>query len=462
MFSSTTGSSTFIKVEFAGKQSDLLKKLYLCLISDKKDEGSGKRRLNESLIQFLTMQIIEVKTPEEKKEFINFPKRLYKGDPDWVCQLDNQIESIFDTELNYLFKQGEAARWILKDDSGKTIGRIAAFIDYMRSKVNSQPTGGIGFFEVTDNKEAAFTLFDTGKKWLADRGMEAMDGPINFGENDNNWGLLVEGFMQQGFGMPYNKKYYKAFFEEYGFRNYFEQYSYHRVVRGADKKIELFPPRIMKIAEWLSKRPGYSFRHFEFSDKDRYIKDLVEIYNSAWAVFKEDFTPLDPEFLEATFRKAKPIIEEDLVWFAYFNDKPIAFFILFPDMNQILKHLNGRFHVWNMIRFVYYKLTHSMTRMRAVVGGVNPAYQNSGVESAIFYHLYEVFKRKPWYNELELSWVGDFNPKMIAIYEALGAKQAKKHITYRFMINDKLEFRRYKDEMAQKQKEDKETAGQEQ
>ena len=65
-----------------------------------------------------------------------------------------------------------------------------------------------------------------------------------------------------------------------------------------------------------------------------------------------------------------------------------------------------------------------------------------------FYQLYEVFKRKPWYKELELSWVGDFNPKMIAIYEALGGKRAKTHITYRYMINEKLEFVRYKDEMA--------------
>ena len=80
-----------------------------------------------------------------------------------------------------------------------------------------------------------------------------MDGPINFGENDNNWGLLVEGFMQQGFGMPYNKKYYKDFFEEYGFKNYFEQYSYHRTIRGQTGEIEQFPERMMKIAEWLSK-----------------------------------------------------------------------------------------------------------------------------------------------------------------------------------------------------------------
>ena len=83
---------------------------------------------------------------------------------------------------------------------------------------------------------------------------------------------------------------------------------------------------------------------------------------------------------------------------------------------------------------------------RAVVGGVNPSHQNSGVESAIFLHIYEQFKKKPWFKELELSWVGDYNPKMIAIYEALDAQKAKTHVTYRYLINKELKFIRFKDE----------------
>ena len=94
-----------------------------------------------------------------------------------------------------------------------------------------------------------------------------------------------------------------------------------------------------------------------------------------------------------------------------------------------------------------------MTRMRAVVAGVNPAYQNAGIESAIFLQLYKVFRKKTYYKELELSWVGDFNPKMMAIYEAIGAKKAKTHITFRYYINSKLEYIRYKDEMAEKKME---------
>jgi GNAT superfamily N-acetyltransferase len=390
------------------------------------------------------MQIIEVKTSKEKKEFLKVPKKLYKDDNIWVCPLDNQIESIFDPQKNSSFKDGDASRWVLKDDKGKLIGRIAAFHVKKRADVNRQPTGGIGFFESVDNKEAAFFLFDKAKEWLMERGMEAMDGPINFGENDNYWGLLVEGFTHPGFGMPYNKPYYRELFEDYGFKNYFEQYSYHKDL----SVVKVFPDRFMKIAEWVSKKSGYRFKHFSFKETEDFIADMVEIYNSTWSTFKEDFTPMDPDEIRESFKKSKLFIDEELIWFAYHNEKPIAFFILLPDLNQILKHLNGTLNLWSIMKFFYYKYTHEMTRMRAVVAGVDPKYQNSGIESAIFKYLFNVFRKKSYYKELELSWVGDFNPKMRAIYEAIGAIQAKTHITYRYLFDRNAGFVRYKDEMA--------------
>ncbi|MCU0361900.1 MAG: hypothetical protein MUE32_00960 [Bacteroidales bacterium] len=397
------------------------------------------------------MHVTEVTTSRDRKDFVNFPKKLYRNDPFWVCPLDSGIESVFDPAQNQAFRRGEATRWIARDSSGEVSGRIAAFIDRQRSDAEHQPTGGIGFFEVTDNRDLAFMLFDTAREWLESRGMKAMDGPINFGENDNNWGLLVDGFVQQGYGMPYNMKYYRNYFEEYGFRNYFEQYSFHREVHDPENKFTVFPERIMRIAEWISKRPGYEFRHFEIARSRRYVDDIAEIYNSTWSVFKEDFTPIDPALLNESLKKAKPIIDEELIWFAYHNGKPIAFFVIMPDFNQILKYFNGRMNPWNMIRFLWFRATHKMTRARALVGGVHPSYQNNGVESAIFLHIYKSFAKKPWYRELELSWVGDYNPRMLAIYEALGASRAKTHITYRYMIDKVIPFKRYKDEMAEKQ-----------
>ncbi|MDX2442250.1 MAG: hypothetical protein QNK30_00490 [Bacteroidales bacterium] len=388
------------------------------------------------------MYLTEVGDKKTRKEFLLVPKRLYTKDEPWVCPLDREVEAIFDPAKNSSFEGGEAIRWILKSEDGQLLGRIAAFYNTKKAMANSQPTGGIGFFECIEDRDAAYLLFDTAVGWLKDKGMEAVDAPINFGENESHWGLLVEGFVQQGYGMPYNKKYYKDYFESYGFKNYFEQYSYHKDVASVHE----FPERFMRIAARVAQRPGYTFEHARFSEVDKYVGDLVEVYNSAWAAFKKDFTPMDPERIKETFLEAKNILDEELIWFAYHNDKPIAFYIIFPDLNQILKHLNGKLDFVSVVKFLYYKQRKTMTRMRALIAGVSPEYQNIGIESAIFKKLYEVFKKKPYYKELELSWVGDFNPKMISIYNAIGAKLAKKHITYRYIFDPKIEFVRYIEE----------------
>ncbi|MDP4588198.1 MAG: hypothetical protein NWS86_08455, partial [Flavobacteriales bacterium] len=82
-----------------------------------------------------------------------------------------------------------------------------------------QPTGGMGFFDCIDNQEAANLLFETCKKWLNEQGAEAMDGPINFGEKDRFWGLLVENFTDlSSYALNYNPDYYVRLFENYGFQ----------------------------------------------------------------------------------------------------------------------------------------------------------------------------------------------------------------------------------------------------
>ena len=297
------------------------------------------------------MNILEVTTDNHKKEFNDFPRKLYRNDKFWISPLDSETEAVFDPGKNTAFNKGEAIRWIVKDDKGKVLGRIAAFIDIVRRDAYKYPTGGLGYFEVIEDYSVAEKLFDTAYKWLVSRGIEAIDGPINFGENDSNWGLLVDGFSKPTYGMPYHMKYYKDFFESYGFKNYFDQYSYLKDIAA----VEVFPERFMRIAEWISKRPGYTFEHFRFANASKYVDDVVEIYNATWAEFKDDFTPLDGSALYDMIRKSKSFLDEELVWFAYHNNDPIAFFILYPDLNQILQHFHGRMNTLDIARFIILK-----------------------------------------------------------------------------------------------------------
>jgi GNAT superfamily N-acetyltransferase len=395
------------------------------------------------------MRIIEVTDQKTRRDFLNTARILYNKDPFWVCPLDSFIEDTFNPLKNKYFSKGNAHRWILKDGNDNLIGRIAAFYYKPYSDKNKQPTGGIGWFECINDQNAANLLFDTAKEWLLKEGLHAMDGPINFGENDNYWGLLVEGFIHPGMGMPYNHSYYRNLFETYGFGTYYEQFCYH-----IDVTID-FPERFWKIAEWVLKKPDFRFVNVDLSKIEQFIHDLIKIVNEAWPSFKEDYIQLQPEVVRREFINLKPILEEELIWFIYHKDEPVGFFLFFPDHNMILKHLNGKLHLINKLRFYYYKKIRYIKRVRAVAAGIVPRFQGIGLESAVFMKLQEVFRKRPWLTEIEISWVSDTNPKMRSVYEAVGSKLAKKYITYRYLFDRNAEFVRFMPHVIEKIKNDK-------
>jgi len=392
------------------------------------------------------MQIIPVDNRKTEREFLDFPRRLYRNDPNYVVLFDSEIRKAFNRKVNPYFGHGDAVRWIAKNNKNQTIGRIAAFYDRDKDEADDVKCGGCGFFESIDDRQVAFMLFDTAREWLRENGYEAMTGPINFGENDTNWGCLVHGFVPQGIGMTYNLTYYRELIENYGFKLYYRQYSFHL---DLDKP---FPERFWKIAEWINNRDGYSYRHFDLKHTSKFVDDTVTIYNQAWALLKEDFTPMDPASLYDELRKVKAIMDPEMIWYAYYNNEPIAFFMFLPDANQIFQHLNGKLHFFNKLRFLNYKSQHTITRARGTAAGVVPKFQNSGVESGIFYQMKQVMERKPHYKQFELSWVGDFNPKMISLYQATGAYHAKTHHTYRYLFDREKPYQRFMEEAVDENK----------
>lgn len=382
-------------------------------------------------------QLLEVKDNKHKKEFLNLPVRLYKQEKNWIRPLDTDIEAVFDPQKNKLFRNGECIRWILLDEKGETIGRVAAFIDRKTAQNNDQPTGGMGFFECINDKQAAHHLFDACKTWLQQRGMEAMDGPINFGDREQWWGLLVDGFTPPNYAMPYNFLYYKDLFESYGFQNYFNQFTYHSKISRDNIK-----PEIIEKAKRIFQNSEYTFRTIEKKNLKKYAEDFCTIYNKAWARFP-GVKPFTPAYAMVMIDKIKPILDERLMIYAYYKNSPIAFFIMHPEINQIIKHLHGKLNTLGKLKFWYLIKTGYCTKALGQIFGVVPEHRGKGVEGALIMKFAEITEDPKFrYKELEMNWIGDFNPIMMKMVEQIGATIVKTHTTYRFLFDRTKEFKR--------------------
>lgn len=382
------------------------------------------------------MELLKVSGKETIRFFHQVPEIIYKDDPNYIPALHQQVENIFRPEKNAKFKEGDACRWILRNGK-KLAGRIAAFYDEGYSRGYGQPTGCIGFFECIDDTNAAHLLFDAAREWLKEKGMEAMDGPVNFGENFFNWGLLVDGFQPQTYGMQYHHPYYRGLFEYYGFKTFYRQFSYSLDITNPD-----LPERFWKIAAWVAKKPGYRYEHFTYRNQGKYIRDFIEIHRQAWSGHS-NYKPAEYDQLRDILDQAKFILDEEFIWYVYHNDEPIAFYMMIPDLNQILQKLgSGKLTLLNILKLYYYRQKHIIKRCRVIVLGVVPKFQRLGIESGIFYQLKQVMLRKPWYKDMEMSWIADFNPKMIALFKSFGASRKLTHHTMRYLFDRDKEFHR--------------------
>src|SRR6185312_11858441 len=388
--------------------------------------------------QHRLMQLIEVNTPALAKEFILINVQLNRANPSYIRPIDKEISEVFDPAYNKAFRNGEVTRWILRDEEGRPIGRIAAFVNKKyKNKGDEVPVGGIGFFDCIHNQEAADLLFDVARHWLGQRGMEAMDGPINFGERDKWWGLLVEGFHEPLYGMNFNAPYYKDLFETYGFKPFF-----HQLCFGMDPMKPLNDKVLQRHAA-LAADPGYHAGKIDRRHLEKYADDFIAIYNGAFAGHG-GMKQMRKEQALQLFRKMKPLLDEDIVWFAYYQQKPIAMFLNIPELNQYFKHFNGKFGLLQKLQFLWLRSRGACRHFTGIVFAVIPEFQGKGVDAYIINELAKVVQPARFYQRYEMQWIGDFNPKMVNVAKTLGeAFISRKLTTYRYLFDRSREFKRH-------------------
>ncbi len=378
------------------------------------------------------MQLTEVNNPQSAKDFIQVSVMMNRHNPNYIRPLDKEVDAVFDSAKNKNFKYGEAKRWVLKDDSGKLIGRVAAFTHskYV-NKGTEFPTGGMGFFDCINDQQAANILLDAAKAWLQSKGMEAMDGPINFGDRDKWWGLMVEGFETEPmYGMSFNPDYYAQLLEGYGFKNYYNQYYYARLVDDP------LSPKFSERHAKFKAKPGYDARHIKIKNLEKHAEEFATVYNSAWAQHGEE-KAITKESVMKLFNEMKPIMDERIIWFAYYKEEPIAMWINIPDLNQYFKHFNGKLGLLQKLHLLWMKKRGTNKKFTGVAFGIVPKFQALGIDSYLIYEGGGLnLQGRGWYDIYEMGWAGDWNPRMINIYKGLGAKQSRRMVTYRYIFDE--------------------------
>ncbi len=380
--------------------------------------------------------LVEVSGRREVNDFLRVPCTIYRDDSNFIPHLVQDVEKVFDRSKNKAFEHGDLVRWILRDPSGRCVGRVASFIDERTANKYWQPTGSMGFFECIDDRDAAFVLFDACREWLEKRGMQAMDGPINFGDRIAFWGLLVENFTDPPtYQLSYNPPYYRNLFEAYGFQVYYYQYVYRRALRGPAPEV------FVKKSEALRADPRFTMRTIRHMKDEQIARDFMAVFNDAWS-HRDGFRPLTFDQAIRVIAALRPVRDPDITLFCYYDGRPIAFYVNIPELNQIFRHVDGNLDWLGKLKFLWHKHRHTANVMTGLVFGVVPEFQGRGVEGAMIRWCEEEVVPMNRYTDTIMTWIGDFNPRMLKVCENLSATRYRTLATFRYLFDRTVPFER--------------------
>lgn len=370
---------------------------------------------------------------EKKKEidlFHQFPESIYRNNPHWIPPFRFEIENIFNPEKNSFFEKGECERYLMYDGD-KLVARFAVMNHSEKDTVFEPKMGGMGFLELVNNQAVADRVIQFAKEWHRQRGYKAFRGPVNFGENDNFWGLLVENFDEPPiYGMFYHAPYYKSLLEKTGAEKLDDHWSYKR------KFDEPLPERLIKITNRIESRPDVTLRPIDLKNIEADAEAIRTIYNEAWssqdiAEREHEFTELTRETVNSMVSQLKKIMIPESVVLAFVKGEPASFAVSIPDLNEISAETGGRLQWWHVPKLLRFRKR--AKHLRTIVYGTLPKYRKIGLEALTFVRAIQMTRDAvPTLDYLEGAWISEKNWLMQRSLEALGCYHHKTHRTYRW------------------------------
>jgi hypothetical protein len=372
------------------------------------------------------IDIVVVEGKAALKEFIDLPWRIYASYPNWVPPLKKEVERLLDTAKHPFWEFSERVLFLARRGS-ETVGRIAGIVDRNYNQCHGEKMGIWGFFECADDPEAAAALFGSVEKWAVSKGMSFLRGPLNPSMN-NETGLLIVGFEYPPVvGMTYNPPYYQRLIEACGFEKEKDLLAF--LIDGEYK----LPEWMDRLAERTAKKKGVCIRHVDPKRMDAEFDLIREIYNDSWSG-NWGFVPLTDHEMREIQKNVKPFADPDLVFFIYYDEVPAAVCVIFPDVNPLLKRLNGRIGLLGIFKALFYRK--EITGLRLIMFGIKEKYRQLGLPMLAFQHIYQVAREKKHYQDLEMGWTLEDNESINFLTEETGAKEYKKYRIFRKPLGD--------------------------
>jgi hypothetical protein len=371
------------------------------------------------------ISVVRVESEKQLKEFVEFPYNLYKNDRYWVPPLRRDVYHLFNESENPFWEHSEREMFLAYRNE-HLVGRIVGIVDRNFIECWKENTGYFGFFECEDDTEAARALYDAARKFHREKGMSKFIGPMNPSTNDE-CGFLLEGYFSSPFiMMTYTPEYYHALALASDMEKAKDLYAYY--VDIDDAPLE-YLERITKIIR--RRVPDLKLRPVSMSDFSNELKKIREIYNDAWSPNWGSVAMTDAEFNEIA-RNLKPLIVPELVLIVEINNDPAAVSLAVPNYNQVLKKLDGKLGLVEMLKFLYYK--RKISEARLVIMGVRQKYQKMGLESLLYYESFRVGKNRGYMGG-ELSWTLEDNYEVNNGIKKMGGKLYKKWRIYQGTVN---------------------------
>ncbi len=381
----------------------------------------------------MSFQIHKIENDQQVDAFHELTERLYQGHQWYRPPFRFEIENVFDREKNERFqKGGECERFLVKD--GKRVaGRFALFIDPEKDERYDPKLSGIGFIEMENIPGISEAIIEFAKKWNKERGYTGFRGPINFGENDTFWGIMIDGFEDHNvYGMLYHHDYYEKLIEVTKPEKFDDVYMYQLDMNDP------LPERLLRITERLRSKENIEIRPIDKNNLERDGEMIRQIYNRAFShqvvqEREEEFIGITRETIRQMIKKLKPVLMPETSPIVFVNGEPASFLVSVPDLHEISAKTGGTLKWWQLPYLIGFKKR--AKKFRPLAFGTDPRFRGRGLEALVFIEGYNWTKKiYPNLKILEGGFVSEKNWIMRRSLEALGCEIAKTYRVYKWMV----------------------------